>query len=445
MARINLPSGRRAVWIAAAVFAMAAGGAGAALAQGLYDATAVTGAARPAAVRVEMTDEMGPVLADANGHSLYTWAGDKKPGVSECDDTHYTHANGAGSMSYELPEAATRPTCVHIWPPFIAAADAKPVGEWSVIKRKDGSSQWAYNNRPLYTFVEDHQAGDINGIGSSGRFLSGRYPLWAPLGSPSGVIAQVTEAGRVLMTDKGKVLYTAKPGGLAKASFCAGPCAAGGGAAWAPLAAPAIADTPPKGWTIVDLPTGGRQWVFQGKPLYTYAGDNHFADLNGADEPGWQPATLQKPLAPPPEFSIQMTADGPVFADQNGLTLYSYGCSDEAPDRGLCDIPGGSDSYRRSLCGTGPVCINTWRPVVASKDAKPVGHTWSIVTIDPTGANQYLAPGQKDGIRVWAYRGRPIYTFVGDKEAGDMYGNRVNGGIWQYGMVRADGGDRLGF
>ena len=74
-----------------------------------------------------------------------------------------------------------------------------------------------------------------------------------------------------------------------------------------------------------------------------------------------------------------------------------------------------------------------------------MGRTWSIVTIDPTGAWQYAAPGQADGLRVWAYRGRPIYTFSGDKAPGDMNGHNVRAiGLWGYGMIRADGGGRNG-
>ena len=83
--------------------------------------------------------------------------------------------------------------------------------------------------------------------------------------------------------------------------------------------------------------------------------------------------------------------------------------------------------------------MRTWRPVVASQGARPVGRTWTIITIDPTGAYQYTAPGQSRGLRVWAYRGRPIYTFSADKAPGDSYGDTVTSGfIWGYGMVRAN-------
>jgi predicted lipoprotein with Yx(FWY)xxD motif len=428
-------------WIAAAAFSMAM--AGSAFAQ-FAPPTPATGP-QPASVRVEMTDDIGPVLADPAGHTLYTWAYDKKANESLCLDTHYTHTIGNGSVPYDLPDAATRPTCQTIWPPFVAATDAKPVGAWGVFKRPDGTRQWSYDGKPLYTFIADHQPGEMNGVDGTGRSLSGRYPLSAPLDAPSGVIAQVTSTGRVLMTDKGKVLYTAKAGGgLAKAAFCASNCTPG----WSALAAPAIADQPPKGWTIVDLPSGGRQWVFQGKALYTYDGDTHFGDLNGVEETGFQPATLQRPLAPPSDFTTQMSGDGPVFADRNGMTVYSYGCSDEGPDRALCDIPGYvSELNHHSICGVGPICAQTWRPVVASRDAKPVGHSWTIIMVDPTGDHLYAAPGQTDGLRVWAYRGRPVYTYAGDKDPGDINGHLIGiGGFgWGYGMLRADGGDRRGF
>lgn len=45
--------------------------------------------------------------------------------------------------------------CATAWPPLAAPADAKPVGKWTVIKRDDGSSQWAADGKPVYTFVQD--------------------------------------------------------------------------------------------------------------------------------------------------------------------------------------------------------------------------------------------------------------------------------------------------
>ncbi|MDB5423378.1 MAG: hypothetical protein JWQ29_794, partial [Phenylobacterium sp.] len=313
---------------------------------------------RPAAVRVEMTDEMGPVLADSRGLTLYTWGGDRKAGESLCTSKRFTHANGAGSMSYELPEPQKRAACAQIWPPFLASADAEPVGDWALITREDKARQWTYLGKPLYTYAQDGQPGETNGMdGSSGRYLTGRYPAWAPLDSPRHVTAGNTAAGRVLMTEHGGVLYVQK-GGVTKVSSCRGPCQT----AWKPLAAPAVARAP-RGWSIVDPGDGRPQWAYLGKALFTYTGDVGFGDVNGRDEAGWEPVVLQKPLPPPAELTIQITADGDVYADRNGMTLYSWGCGDEGPDRALCDIPGATQTYRLSICGAPATCIATWRPV----------------------------------------------------------------------------------
>ena len=36
---------------------------------------------------------------------------------------------------------------------------------------------------------------------------------------------------------------------------------------------------------------------------------------------------------------------------------------------------------------------------------------------------KYAAPGQADAMHVWAFRGRPVYTFSGDKKPGDTQGD----------------------
>ena len=400
---------------------------------GAREARADAAAVHPADVRIEMTDEMGPVLADARGHTLYTWRGDRRPGQSNCTSTRYNHANGAGSMSYEIPESNLRPSCVQIWPPLVAAADAKPVGSWSIINRDDGIRQWAIEGKPLYTFVQDSQPGEINGAASDGRFNSGRYPAWATLDAPHGILALNSKVGRVLMTEGGKTLYVFK-GGLTKTS---------NNAAWKPLPAPAlVTEAAPKGWSVLAQPDGNRQWVYQGKAVFTYGGDARYADQNGAQEPGWQAITLQRPLAPPSDLSIQLTSEGQVFSDSKGMTLYTFGCADEGPDRAVCDIPGMSQTYRLAVCGKPATCIKNWRPVIASRDARPVGRTWSIVLVDPTGANQFALPGQKDALRVWAYRGRPVYTSALDEEPGDFNGDRIGnfgaGGVFTMLRVVAD-------
>ena len=82
---------------------------------------------------------IGKVLADPNGMTLYTYDKDS-PGKSNCYGE-----------------------CAEYWPPVKAAADAKPVGDLTIIKRHDGTMQWADDGKPLYTFVKDKKPGDITG------------------------------------------------------------------------------------------------------------------------------------------------------------------------------------------------------------------------------------------------------------------------------------------
>ncbi|POA22700.1 MULTISPECIES: hypothetical protein [unclassified Pseudomonas] len=73
--------------------------------------------------------------------------------------TVYTFDQDAGGKSMCSGE------CAKNWPPMMAPADAKADGKWSVIKRDDGMMQWAYDGKPLYTFVKDEKPGEMKGDG----------------------------------------------------------------------------------------------------------------------------------------------------------------------------------------------------------------------------------------------------------------------------------------
>jgi predicted lipoprotein with Yx(FWY)xxD motif len=105
----------------------------------LQTAALAQSAAMPAGVKT-----MGGVLADAKGRTLYTFDYDTQPGQSAC----------AGD-------------CLVQWPALAAAADAKPAGDWTSISRSDGTKQWAFKDKPLYTFYQDTKPGDKNGDGNS--------------------------------------------------------------------------------------------------------------------------------------------------------------------------------------------------------------------------------------------------------------------------------------
>jgi predicted lipoprotein with Yx(FWY)xxD motif len=53
------------------------------------------------------------------------------------------------------------------WPPFAPMADAMAEGDWMIIDRTDGTKQWAYDGKPLYTFIQDKKPGDMTGEGKA--------------------------------------------------------------------------------------------------------------------------------------------------------------------------------------------------------------------------------------------------------------------------------------
>jgi len=53
--------------------------------------------------------------------------------------------------------------CADDWPPVLAPAEAKPFGDFSLVKRIDGTRQWAYRGKPLHLYQEDQAPGDAKG------------------------------------------------------------------------------------------------------------------------------------------------------------------------------------------------------------------------------------------------------------------------------------------
>jgi predicted lipoprotein with Yx(FWY)xxD motif len=94
----------------------------------------------------------GKVLTDAKGMTLYTFDKDAG-GKSAC--------NGP---------------CAGNWPPLTASADAKPATGYTILARDDGSKQWAYKGKPLYTWKNDKKPGDITGDG----FANGAWHVAQP-------------------------------------------------------------------------------------------------------------------------------------------------------------------------------------------------------------------------------------------------------------------------
>lgn len=101
-------------------------------------------------VDMAMNDTMGTYLVNETGFTLYYFANDA-PG------------NGTSACSG---------SCVNNWPPFYAEDVAVPTGlnatDFTTVIRKDGMSQTAFKDWPLYYYAKDMKPGDANGNGVKG-------------------------------------------------------------------------------------------------------------------------------------------------------------------------------------------------------------------------------------------------------------------------------------
>jgi predicted lipoprotein with Yx(FWY)xxD motif len=61
------------------------------------------------------------------------------------------------------PKSNCNDYCATVWPPFRAQASDRDGGGFTKFKRDDGTLQWAYEGKPLYTFAKDGKVGDKTG------------------------------------------------------------------------------------------------------------------------------------------------------------------------------------------------------------------------------------------------------------------------------------------
>lgn len=91
-------------------------------------------------------------------------------------------------------------------------------------------------------------------------------------------------------------------------------------------------------------------------------------------------------------------ADGPLIkqggmmVDAKGMTVYTFD----------------NDKAGKSMCND--ACAKAWPPVMAASGAKPMGDM-TIITRD-------------DNSKQWAYKGKPVYTYVKDTKTGEATGDK---------------------
>lgn len=90
--------------------------------------------------------------------------------------------NNLRLYTYDLDSSDTSActeSCSSAWPPLFAPKSAKPVGQWTVISRTDGTHQWAYSGKPVYTHF--HDAPDT----ATGDGIEGKWHLLPYTKTPS--------------------------------------------------------------------------------------------------------------------------------------------------------------------------------------------------------------------------------------------------------------------
>jgi predicted lipoprotein with Yx(FWY)xxD motif len=94
---------------------------------------------------------------------------------------------------------------------------------------------------------------------------------------------------------------------------------------------------------------------------------------------------------------------GTILVDSQGMTLYHL--SGEQNGKFIC---------------TSSACVGVWRPLIAPSSETPNGGVGSLGTVKrPEGTVQVT------------YKGTPLYTFTGDKQAGEAKGQGIKDvGTW---------------
>jgi predicted lipoprotein with Yx(FWY)xxD motif len=211
-------------------------------------------------------------LVTHNGMTLYQYSGDLALDGQLCEDAN----------------------CSPTWEPLYAPTLAVPTGDFSIVRRADGSRQWAYQAKPLFTYRGDKLPGDIKGSKADGRWA---VAMLSKNFQPANASVRTLEAYGDTMVADDMTLY----GGYAfgkrwggrnlrdtfKDAYHKGK-KLGGTACdseqcsknWKPFLAPEGAEYGGF-WEVIARPDGSRQWAYKGFAMYTFYGDSKPGDLLG--------------------------------------------------------------------------------------------------------------------------------------------------------------------
>jgi len=327
-------------------------------------------------------------LENRDGFSLYFFANDTE-GVSNC--------NGA---------------CLANWPPLLANDNDLAIAPYSIIERSMGTNgtalQWAYQDMPLYFFAGDSNAGDTNGKAITNwklaRPQATQIMANATLGSHLGAVGNAKMATpndgaeqTTVAVRQGFTLYTFD-NDTAGVSNCSGSCLTN----WPALIAydGAVATAP---YSLIERTSGEMQWALNGMPLYFFAGDteaNQFSG-NGIGN-NWYVARTA------PVATITHNTEGRLFVAHGNIVDSDGDADNSRLDFTLYTFD--LDPLGESTCTGG--CLAAWPALFAPSNATTFGD-FTVIT-------------RSGGAKQWAYKGKPLYFYVGDTEVGDVTGEYTN-------------------
>lgn len=190
----------------------------------------------------------------------------------------------------------------------------------------------------------------------------------------------------------GMSLYTYDKDTEKGKSACYDACAKLWPAAVAPKGAKAMGE-----WSIITRTDGTKQWAHNGKPLYTSARDKTVGQNGGDGADGaWRNLKFDpaKSVNLPYGLGVAETevANGYTLVDSRRLTIYAFD---------------GDVAKAKTACATS-TCPDHWIPVAAGMLANPKG--------------DFTLIARADGVKQWAYKGKPLFTYGGDHAVGDANG-----------------------
>lgn len=384
------------------------------------------GAAGATVITTEHT-KFGSVLVTGTGESLYTFSGDNFPFATTGLQLDCTALNVSPGGT----------PCTAAWPPLTAtsvvAMGGVRHGELGTVTR-NGITQVTYFGKPLYGFIGDNAANDVNGEDVAA--FDGTWYLDHRDGRPAAqtptVTTEVSPNGIVLSSPTAsgtRTLYL-----LTADTRRASTCTAAGGcdALWPPL----LTNGPVKAGTGVSHGLIGRirrsdgtlQVTYRGHPVYFFALDlgagaavgetngEHIEDPAPVD--GVWYTVLPNGTADPGRAAIQSESSGDtnILADAgavNGVisTLYAFT----------------ADTATESHC-VGE-CARIWVPVL----------TQSPPTAELMASGSLLSAVQRaDGTFQVTYHGHPLYYFA-DALDGGTEGNGVTAFGGTFNIVNVSG------